>query len=149
MLEQYLEKLNKYQNFDINNNIEQFEKTLDDIGKLNNSQSIGNLVKYFNDESDYPEILFNIVHLIETFDDHTYLNELLPSMPWMVKNTPDWAKTLHYRILNSPKTYELYIDIFPSLSQQIKSCLKQLLSEIKKEDVEFEARCNKLLNKGL
>jgi hypothetical protein len=145
MLEQYLKELDRYRDFETEGNIDKFDEVLGKIAKLNDPMSIGSLVKYFDDDSDYHEVLFGIVHLVEEFDDHTYLTELLPSMPWMVENSPYWGKVLHYRILNSPATFNEYINVLPSLSGDVKNHLKKLLAEIKNEDVEFESRCNRLL----
>jgi hypothetical protein len=147
MLDKYFTTLEKYREFEVNDNVQRFEETLGNIARLKDPKSIQKLLHYFDDESDYHDILFGIVHLIEEFDDHTYLQELLPNIPWLVKKSPYWAKVLHYRILNCSSTLDEYTKVSSSLSKEIKLSLKQLLQEIKNEDKEFDARCSELIVK--
>lgn len=145
MLGKYFTELDKYRNFESDGNIPKFEEILGDIAKLKDPNVIRKLVNYLDDDSEYPDIIFEIVHLIEEFDDHTYLQELLPSIPLLTQNSPYWAKVLHYRIMNSPTTLAEYSKISSSLSEDTKQALKKLLVEIKKEDKEFDSQCNTLI----
>lgn len=145
MLDKYFTELDKYRNFESDENIPKFEEILGDIAKLKDPNVIRKLVNYLDDDSEYPDVIFAIVHLIEEFDDHTYLQELLPSISLLTQNSPYWAKVLHYRIMNSSTTLTEYSKISSSLSEDTKQALKKLLVEIKKEDKEFDSQCNTLI----
>lgn len=145
MLDKYFTELDKYRNFESDENIPKFEEILGDIAKLKDPNVIRKLVNYLDDDSEYPDVIFGIVHLIEEFDDHTYLQELLPSISLLTQNSPYWAKVLHYRIMNSSTTLTEYSKISSSLSEDTKQALKKLLVEIKKEDKEFDSQCNTLI----
>ncbi len=147
MLEQYINDLEKYRNFNIDDNVKKFEEVLGYIARLKDPRSISKLISFFDDSSEYEEVIFGIVHLIEEFDDYTYLHELAPALPWMVKNVPYWAKILHYRILNSHTTLDEYLKLISSFSDEVKLALRKLLVLIKNEDTEFADRCNKLILK--
>jgi hypothetical protein len=147
MLNKYFIKLNKYRNFENDENISKFEEVLGDIAALKDPNSIPKLVNYFDDKSEYPDVIFGIVHLIEEFDDHTYLQKLLPSMPLLTQKSPYWAKVLHYRIMNSPSTLDEYLKVSGSLPEGTRQALKKLLIDIKHEDKEFDTYCNNLIAK--
>lgn len=146
MLNEYIKDLEKYRDLNQDNNAEKFESVLGDIARLKDPKCIKKLVDFFDDDSDFHEVLFGIVHLIEEFDDHTYLQELAPSMPKLINESPYWAKVLHYRILNSPATLAEYRALLPSLSNDIKIELKDFLLIIKNEDKEFADRCDQLIS---
>ena len=146
MLKKYLEKLDQYKNFEIEGNIDKFDEILGKIAELNDPNSIEGLIQYFDDDSDYPEVIFGIIHLIEQFDDDTYLINLLPNSISMFRESPYWIEVLHYRILNSPSTLEAYKAIFPLLSGDVIDVLKMLLEKIGVEDNSFSDRCNEILN---
>lgn len=145
MLDKYFTELDKYRNFENDENIPRFEEILGDIAKLKDPNVIQKLVNYLDDDSEYPDVIFGVVHLIEEFDDHTYLQKLLPNISSLIQKSPYWAKVLHYRIMNSPATLEEYLKVSTSLSEEAKQALKKILLEIKNEDKEFDTRCNKLI----
>ena len=63
------------------NYVKQFEEVLTQIVKLNDPNSIVLLCNFFDDSSEFDELMFSIIHSIEIFDDTTYVAQLIKATP--------------------------------------------------------------------
>jgi hypothetical protein len=77
--------------------------------------------------------MFGLVHFVEHFDRKAYLLELAKAVPSMLPRAQEWAKILHYRILNSRDARRMYKDVLVRLDNETRQVIVDLLNEIKDE----------------
>lgn len=104
------EVLEKHKDFDISDNTGKFLDTVDKIVKYKDPTSIGVLLKYFDDNTEYSWVFQSISSAIEYYPMQPYVEQLLISLPLLLKNGPIWADSFFNRIFNHP----LYLEFFKS-----------------------------------
>lgn len=114
----------------ISENPNKFDDLLGKISDLNNEKMIMKLSYFFNDNSEYDEIMFSIIHTIEAFDDETYICEILKAIPHLSTNSPSWASIILVRILNSEPTKIEMIKQLINASNEVKTSLRNLVERI-------------------
>jgi hypothetical protein len=71
---------------------------------LNEIDHISNLCLGFDDETEHDEIMFGLVHAIESYDKtfglEKSLTKIAESFPVMLPQAKEWTKIIHKRILN-------------------------------------------------
>jgi hypothetical protein len=123
-----------------------FDAVLQKIAEIDDPRLIEELTAFFNDNYEYDEILFGIVHIIEKFDLDIYISHLLRVIPSLYKRCPRWSATLLMRILNSETARLKLIDqLMTSASPEIKSSVNSLLNEINQVSPDFFVKTTAVL----
>lgn len=117
-----------------------FESILARIVELNDPSSIDQLVLFFEDNQQYDEVIFSIVHSIEVFEDQLYVARLLSVASVFCSNSPRWASIVFMRILNSEPTKRELIRQLPSAAEDAKTAIRQLMEKINSRRAEFIAK---------
>ncbi|QBH01540.1 Imm30 family immunity protein [Xanthomonas oryzae] len=81
--------------------IKDVDDAIANVSGLNERNSIGPLLLMLNDESDYDEVMFSIIHAAENFSDSDYVYSLLKIIPKMRVSNPRWASIVLMRIINN------------------------------------------------
>jgi hypothetical protein len=81
--------------------VREFEAVLADVAELHDPACIRALVRFFDDDAPYLELMWSIIHLIEMFDDPTYVRELLPALSELHSGAPGYARRVLARLLKS------------------------------------------------
>ncbi len=145
-MEQLLGKVNALKKEMSEREIRKAEMILYEICDQNNSQSIKLLIKLLDDDFEFDEFMFSIIHCIEKFEIHAYVHNLLKTIPESIYRSPRWASILHMRILNSPHALLAYIkEIKENATRDQKKSIEHLLDSINKVDPEFLAKTVPLL----
>lgn len=118
----------------------EFEIILEEISNLHNPTAISMLLPLFDDECYYPEVLFSIVHYIEGFDNRIYCEQLFGGLVSLWKKSPEWAKTLQMRILNSKECLKEYTKLVAQVDRETRRTLTDLLLSICDENDGFEEK---------
>jgi len=105
-LESYISELRSLSKFD-GEYVEKFEQVLEKIDSLDDPNSIVPLSQFFDDEAEYDELMFSLIHLIEKFDDVTYINALLEALPSLSQKAPNWCSVLLKRVNNNSNSKEV------------------------------------------
>ena len=125
--------------------IEEYEILLSRIADINIPVVIEHLIPLFDDEFEYDEIMYSIIHIIEGYNDIEYCSHLLKTLPSFIYKSPRWASVVHMRIMNSKETLEEYIKVCQKASLEQKRSIKLLLEFINKEDLSFFSKTTPLL----
>lgn len=115
-----------------------FEETLREVS-TKGSTVVKELFTVFNDETDHPEVMFNIVQHIELMYDSDPIGALrgvAEATPPAMSDARDWVRTIHCRILNADEFWGIYKDVVNDLDEDTKKVIVELLQDIKDEDVE-------------
>ncbi len=66
-----------------------------------NEQNLEKILRVFNDNFIFPEVMFGVVHLIETWPPEIYVRTLLKHLHSFLKAAPSWVDVLFSAILNN------------------------------------------------
>ncbi|RAS79937.1 Imm30 family immunity protein [Priestia endophytica] len=125
---------------------EQFENTLERLADYNDESMIRELCTVFDDNTEDEEVMFGLIHFIESFEKEIYLTEMPKALPNMIENAKEWAMILNKRILNHELYRKEYMKILSSMDEPIKLTVVNLLMEIAADDSErFKAPANEII----
>lgn len=128
-----------------------FEYTISSILNLKDLNHIKNLCLGFDDETEHNEVMFGLIHAIESYDkvygSEQSLKKLSESLPYMLPHAKEWAKILHKRILNHEPSCKIYAKVITKADVNIKKIALQLITEIKERNPKrFESSVNNFLS---
>ena len=127
---------------------EQFDLALEGLAGDTEDVVIHQIFKVFDDDTEQEEIMFSLVHFVESLQMEMYLTQLLGSLPDMMEHARNWAIVLNTRILNDDNYRKDYADIAALMPPRIKQCLMFLLEEIKEDKPRlFERKVNYILSR--
>ncbi|MDV2441339.1 Imm30 family immunity protein [Acinetobacter gerneri] len=112
---------------------------------FNDCSVIRPLVRLIEDNAQYDEAVFLIIHSIESFENDVYINEIINEFPYLVKKAPNWATILLIRILNSNTARECMIDKVSLTTSAIKNSILFLLQRINAEKTNFYEKTASLM----
>ena len=143
-----IEKLKEIsQDYSSDNYVADFEDVLAEIHELHDVDSIPLLINFFDDNCEYDELMFSIIHTIEDFRDEIYVEKIIGKLEDFYRNAPRWASIVHMRILNSRPTLDAYInELKTSTSKKQFEVLRDMLSEIGAMGADLDAKTKPLLD---
>jgi hypothetical protein len=127
------------------NYVQRSEEVLGQIAGFHDPSSIGLLMPLLDDHAEYDELMFSIIHAIESFDDDIYVREILRHLPGFLAQSPRWTTIIHMRILNSPQTLAAYGSAIKTLSNPEKRAVHDVLNLVRRKNAKFEAPADSLL----
>ncbi len=123
------------------------EDLLGQIVVLNDPGCIAPLLQLFDDDAEYDETMFSIIHTIERFDDAAYVRAIAENLGPFLTASPRWAVILQMRILNSPSTLAAYADCVRTLPKGQQEVVRLALDAVRQKNANFETRCDSILNR--
>lgn len=116
--------------------IQAFIKALDLLSEIRDPSPslLGELHLLFDDEASDSEVIFQLIHYLESFPAEEQLVAFLDVLPEMILNAEDWATIFHFRIINDPPSSRIYLDILKKAKSESKEAARELLSAIAKEE---------------
>ncbi|MDY7006710.1 MAG: Imm30 family immunity protein [Cyanobacteriota bacterium] len=106
-----------------------FEETLEKIAQNPNDNNLKDLHLILDDNCQHPEIMFSLVHFLEDFDLQKQIQALIEVIPQLMNAAPEWAKIIHYRIINDESACKIYQNSLELANQKTPHFLYQLLLE--------------------
>ncbi|WP_397538202.1 Imm30 family immunity protein [Rummeliibacillus pycnus] len=133
------------------NEVEKFEKSIENILVMKDVKHIEILCQGFDDLTENDEVLFGLIHAIESYDNivssEVSLEVLANSIPKMLPHAQEWLKILHKRILNHEPSRNVYKKIIPTLDNDTQEFIVSQLTSIKeKNPSRFEESVNSILD---
>ncbi|GGA03408.1 Imm30 family immunity protein [Okeania sp. KiyG1] len=112
-----------------------FEETLEKIAQHPSDDSLKDLHMILDDNCQHPEIMFSLVHFLEDFDPQKQIQAFIEVIPQLMNSAPEWAKIIHYRIINDESACKLYQNSLELANQKTPHFLYQLLLESVKNNL--------------
>lgn len=81
-----------------------FNEALDSLALLKNPDHLKVLFSLLDDDSDHPEVIDGIIHVIEYYGIDSYLPYLLTHLEECYTKAPEQIMMIFFRILNSEET---------------------------------------------
>ncbi|MBY0013850.1 Imm30 family immunity protein [Paenibacillus typhae] len=127
---------------------ELFDLALEGLAGDTEDAVIQQIFKVFDDETEHEELMFGLVHFVESCHMEMYLTQLLESLPDMLEPARGWAIVLNKRILDDSLFRKEYTAIAKGMSPRVKRALVFLLEEIRENHPrQYERKVNNLLGK--
>jgi len=121
------------------------EKVLAEIVDLHDVDCIGSLISCFDDDSEYDELMFSIIHAIEVFEWEDYVTRVIRSLPQLLQQAPRWAEILHIRILNSEACRHAYVEAITGASTDQRESARALLAKLVDAKPKFAEKAKPVL----
>ena len=115
------------------------------IISLGNVGALGILLSALDDNAEYDEGMFSIIHASESFPDPYYIKGFLDYLPTLVNTSPKWASILLMRILNDEKSRRNLVREMASCQIEEKAAVEWLCNQINKRDVRFLSKTTPVL----
>lgn len=101
-----LDDIKKYVKMESEEDMRLFDITAYELAESKDLHIFNQLVGLFDDDCEYPEIMFSLVHSLETYPKQDYVCGVLQNAENFSK-CPEWYTTLIYGILNSETCLEI------------------------------------------
>lgn len=121
-------------------NVERFDALLAQARTSRDEALIPVLLSLLDDDCDFHEVVFGVVHAVESFPDDAYFRALAGHLAQLQTRGREWCDLLHTRILNSPPHFDRFLAAFESLAPAIREQEIAILRRIS-ADPDFALRC--------
>ncbi|APM39140.1 Imm30 family immunity protein [Clostridium kluyveri] len=130
--------------------IRNFEQAVENIISMKDVNNIKYLCLGFDDSTEHDEVMFGLIHAIESYDKmfgaEEALAKLAEAIPDMYPHAKEWVKVLHKRILNDAPSRKIYVKVISNSDSSIKKTVIDLFSDImEKNPSKFEMAVNEFL----
>jgi hypothetical protein len=88
-------------------NFKDFETLVSAIMQSNDPDEIVTLFSVIDDQCEDYEIMFSLIHALETLSDVRYVDEYLARIENMYTSSPRWSSILLIRVVNNSDTLSL------------------------------------------
>lgn len=106
-----------------------FEKALAELAENPKNEDLPSLHLVLDDGCEQQEVMFSLVHFLESFDVKEQLEAFVFVVPQLIVTAPDWTKILHNRILNDQSACRLYQNILHEINFRSQNFFLQLLED--------------------
>lgn len=85
-----------------------FEYALAELAQNPQPEDLPKLHLILDDRCQQPDVLFSLIHFLESFDLEEQLIAFIQVVPKLFAVAPNWTKLLHTRILNDTRAGQTY-----------------------------------------
>jgi hypothetical protein len=118
-----------------------FEHALEKLAQNPDPASLPSLHLILDDSCEQPEVMFSLVHLLESFDVQAQVQAFIQVMPDLVKQAAEWTAILHSRMMNDAIAKAEFEEGVRSMNDQKQNEIYQLISSIsKKSSSEYKTK---------
>lgn len=138
------------QNRKLSNN-DEIEKFEDAIESILTTDKVEYLYCGFHDETEDEEVMYGLVHAIESYygimSKEEYFSIFIKETKNIYNEAKEWVKLMNIRILNDEESLEKYIGTAKKFNGTFKEFLKDIMQEVILEDKElFSESVSKFMN---
>lgn len=145
MFEKEVKILEKSKSFSTEEMFDDFEQAIVEILAYKDSRCIPALLKYLDDDCDYPDRMYLIIHAVESFSVDDYIRELCNAVEDTYKSAPESTRHLMYRALNEKTCFECLKKRLAA-DLDIYNKMKPILEFIAQESKDHKVLCDGLLS---
>lgn len=120
-----------------NHEIEKYEQSIE---QLINHNKLEELYLGFDDNTEDDEVMFGLVHAIESFceevGEEEYFFIFINQIKMIYIESKEWIKLMTVRILNDTESRNEFIKIFQKSKQEDKDFIINLMKDIELDNIE-------------
>ena len=94
------EKLKKYARFETEDDVARFDQLISQISEKRDPKYVPVLMEAFDDNTEFEEVMYSLVHAVESYPRQIYVPLLIKEIPYGLKSHPYWLERLVNRIFN-------------------------------------------------
>ncbi|WP_408950297.1 Imm30 family immunity protein [Lysobacter sp. Hz 25] len=121
-------------------NVARFDALIAEAYRAEDEALIPVLLGLLDDDCEFHEVIFGVVHAVESFASDRYFAALAQNLATLRQRAPEWCALLHTRILNSPPHFAGLLDAFVPLQAAARAQEIAILDEIA-ADPDYAERC--------
>jgi Immunity protein 30 len=110
------------------NEVAIFEQTLAEIAQNPDITDLPSLHLILDDACEQPEVMFSLVHFLESFEVQAQLQAFIQMLPDLVKRAAGWTAILYSRIMNDAIARSAFEERVRSMSEQEQIEIQRPLS---------------------
>jgi len=110
--------------------VARFEQTLEKLAQNPDPADLPSLHLILDDACEQPEVMFSLVHFLESFDVHEQVKAFIQVLLDLVKQAEEWTAILHSRMMNDAIAKAEFEARVRSMNEQQQSEVHQLISSI-------------------
>jgi len=130
-IDQRIEELKKIYKEKTEDYVEKFDGVLAEIeSPIRDANVVTALISLLDDDAEYAELMYSIIHTAEASDDETYALGVIKALPELWNSSPDWIQTVHVRILNSPTAIDAYLRVLNQSDELKRLVAKEIFSSV-------------------
>jgi hypothetical protein len=120
--------------------VAQFENALVEIANHPDEQNLAAYHLIVDDGCEQPEIMFSLIHFLESFDMQKQIAAFISVVPQLMINAPEWTRIIHNRILNDEAACQVYQNLLHSANLTTPHFLEEsIVNQLKIKDSSLEA----------
>jgi hypothetical protein len=108
--------------------VARFEQTLEQLAENPDPADLPELHLILDDACEQPEVMFSLVHFLESFEVQAQVQAFIQVMPDLVKRAAEWAEILHSRIMNDAISRDVFEKALRSGDMQNQGKVIQFLA---------------------
>lgn len=140
-MEEKVAKLHDVRKMESPEDIELFEDLVWGLSQTQKPEVLEKLLDVFDDDCPFPEVMYNLVHAIETYPVDIYVKALVSKIPYGINSYPMWLEELCNRVWNDEKYYTIFKKYFYIVSKKDRN---KLLDKIEKESPHHQSKVDEL-----
>lgn len=107
-----------------------FVQALAKLAQHPSNEYLPDLHLIMDEQCQQPEVMFSLIHLLESFEVRSQLRAFIQVVPRLVVRAAEWTHILYSRILNDAVACAAYEEILQSVDAEQRSIVCQLLTQI-------------------
>jgi hypothetical protein len=115
--------------------VAQFEQTLETLAQNPDLADLPSLHLILDDACEQSEVMFSLVHFLESFDVQEQVQAFIQVMPDLMKRAPEWTAILHSRIMNDEIGRSMFNEEIVSMSPAQQVEIHTLISTFLKSEI--------------
>lgn len=128
--------------------VNKFEEALQAIMKTDDEKVIKGLCSAFDDNSEQHDVMFGLIHAVESRYDKEGISEFICCIPNMLPCAKEWVNLLLFGILNDPFSRKCLKKSLANIETDICHTVLELLKEIKESNPkQFEKAVDEVMSK--
>jgi hypothetical protein len=105
-----------------------FEQALAELAQNPDSADLPELHLILDDACQQPEVMFSLIHFLESFDLQEQLQAFIQVLPNLAKGSVEWTAILHTRIANDANAQNAFEEILKPMTSQKRDEIYRSLS---------------------
>lgn len=101
-------KLKRYARLDNEDDVIRFDEVLETISESSDPRYIPLLMSVFDDGTKFPDVMYNVIHVLESYPDDIYVIGFINNIPRLLEDSPDWLLNMTYAIFNHSPSYSVF-----------------------------------------
>lgn len=125
--------------------VRRIERSIAQLVVANDTESIILLLQFLDDESEFDELMFSIIHAVEKLQDEQFIDVIIAKIGSIFSTSPRWATVILMRILNSPSSMAVLSRKIENISEENWQSIRAVIVAVRNRHSRFDERCGNLL----